>query len=105
MQAVTFRDPCVEQDWLGRKPAWKRAGPIPLLLTDPWIQLCLQLALDLSDQEPITPHHLLMPVQAGSWSLSTKVLNQPAAIRLKPRKAEALILELHVIKCPSKRII
>ena len=102
---MTFQDPCVEQDWLGRKAAWKRAGPILLLPTDPWIQPCLQLAPDLPDQEPITSHHLLMPVQAASWSLSTEVLNQPAAIRLKPRKAEALILELHVIKCPSKRII
>lgn len=105
MQAVTFWDSCVEQNWLGREPAWKRAGPILLLPTDPWIQPCLQLAPDLPDQEPIISHHLLMPVQAGSWSLSTEVLNQPAAIRLKPRKAEALLLELHVIKCASKRVI
>lgn len=102
MQAMTFQGPYVEQDWLGRKPVWKRAEPILLPPTDPWIQLCLKLDPDLPDQKPIISHHLLMPVEAGSLSLPTKVLTHPAAIRWKPRKAEALIL--CVIKCPSGRI-
>ena len=33
-----------------------------------------------------------MPVQAGFWSVVTKVLKHLAAVRMKPQRAEAWIL-------------
>lgn len=98
-QGMTFQGLCIERDWLGMKPAWKRAEPILMPPTDPWIQPYLQLAR--TSQELIIFHRLLMPVWAGFFSLATKVLTHLAAVRTKPWRAEALLLDSCVTKCPS----